>query len=131
MSDLNIHKGRDSDANLNHFETERASKQETFTEKLSLTWSQVILINENSNPKQFKRIVKLPVKEQEREEHMELASVEKPPVIDLDLFNNDLSVIRWEKQNESTASISCKGSEMKVMKMLGHISAKRVEQELQ
>ena len=53
------------------------------------------MINENSNPKQFKRIVKLPVKEQEREEHMELASVEKPPpVIDLDLFNNDLSVIR-------------------------------------
>lgn len=39
MSDLNLQKGRDSEIKSNHFETEWASKQETFSEKLSLTWS--------------------------------------------------------------------------------------------
>lgn len=36
----------------------------------------------------------MPLKEHEGQDHPELASCEKQPKIDLDLFNNDLSVIR-------------------------------------
>jgi len=69
----------------------------------------------------------MPLREHEKEDHIELNLNDKP--IDLDLFNNDLSLIWKEKFNESTTSISCKGSEIKVMKMLGHITAKRPEVE--
>lgn len=77
--------------------------------------TKLINLNESdSNKVIFKRAVKKrePLTEREKDDQEDKILLSNK--IDLDLFNNDLSVIPREQQNESTTSISCKGSEMKV-----------------